>query len=300
MAAKKSLRKKFFTALKILISIGLLYWVFSQMNWNLLKKELRQAEWIWLFIAWISFVLSQVISVWRMQLYLKKVDVHLPFLTNAQLYALGMFYNFFIPGGVGGDAYKVIALRNHFQRPLKELTSAIFFDRFIGLCAIAILICFSIILLPVEISPSLYYSILLLGSGGLLVGPMILGKIYPKFKKIFFPTLIYSFAVQAFQIGSVLSILISLEQTEELYLYIVIFLISSVLSIISFAGLGIRESIFYYAGEYFKFNPDVSAGVALMFSVISLLTSLIGGIYVIKKIDFGLKPNHHQKNETSL
>lgn len=290
MAAKKSLRKKLFTALKILISIGLLYWVFSKIDWVSLKKELHYAQWAWLAIAWISFVISQIISVWRMQLYLKKVEIHLPFITNARLYALGMFYNFFIPGGVGGDAYKVIALRNHFHRPLKELTSAIFFDRFIGLCAIGILICFSIILLPIEISPWLYYFILLIGVGSIFVGPIILGKIFPRFKQIFFSTLVYSFAVQAFQVGSVLSILISLGQTEGSSLYIIIFLISSVLSIISFAGLGIRESIFYYAAEYFKFNPDVSAGVALLFSLISLLTSLIGGIYVIKKIDFREKP----------
>lgn len=287
---KKSRRKIFFTILKIVVSLALLYWVFSKLDWQALNKELKQSNWIWLSFAFISFLISQVISVMRMQLYLQKVEVHLPFLTNIKLYALGMFYNFFIPGGVGGDAYKVIALRNHFKKPLKELTSAIFFDRFIGLCAIGLLICYSVVFFPLLYSYTLYfYLILMTGVLGTFLGPYILGKIFPRFKKIFFPTLLYSFGVQAFQIGTVVFTLLALKQTENIFLYIFILLISSVLSIISFAGIGIRENVFYYVGEYFNFNADIAAGIALIFSMITLITSLLGGIYIFKKINFDKK-----------
>ena len=256
------------------------------MDWELLQKEWQSSNKIYLFLAFLSFLISQIFSVFRVDLFFKKAGVTLSFANNARLYLLGMFYNFFIPGGIGGDAYKVMALNKHFDQPIKTLTSAVFFDRFIGLCAICILICLGIVFIPLDIEFYLKSIIFCIGLIGAVLGPWILGKIFPKFKKIYYPTLLYSFVIQAFQIGTIVFSLLALHPESAFLTYILIFLVSSILSIVSFAGIGIRETVFYYAATYLNFNPDVSAGIALIFSFITLITSLFGAIYLFKKIKF--------------
>lgn len=208
------------------------------------------------------------------------------FANNARLYLLGMFYNFFIPGGIGGDAYKVIALNRHYDQSVKTLTTAVFFDRFIGLCAIFILICLGIVFIPIDIP--LWIKVLFFSTGiiGALIGPAILGRIFTKFKEAFYPTLLISFIIQLFQIGTIVLALLATHPDHNIMVYVLIFLVSSVLSIVSFAGIGIRETVFYYAAQYLNFNPDISAGIALIFSVITLITSLFGAIYLFRKIKF--------------
>lgn len=283
---KKSWRKPLFTTIKILVSLGLLYFVFTKIDWDLLAEEWRIANKFLLFIGFISFLISQVLSVLRVDLYFKKAEIQLSFINNLRLYLLGMFYNFFIPGGVGGDAYKVIALNKHFDQPVKTITSAVFFDRFIGLCAICILICLGIVFIPLDIEFWIKAVIFSIGLIGALLGPYILGLLFPRFKSVFYPTLLYSFVIQVFQIGTIVFSLLAIHPDANIFTYILIFLVSSVLSVVSFAGIGIRETVFYYSASYLNFNPDVSAGVALMFSFITLVTSLFGAIYLFKRIKF--------------
>lgn len=251
-----------------------------------MSNELRIANKFLLLLGFISFLISQVLSVLRVDLYFKKTGIHLSFINNLRLYLLGMFYNFFIPGGVGGDAYKVIALNKHFDQPIKTITSAVFFDRFIGLCAICILICIGIVFIPIEIALWIKVIIFSMGLLGALLGPYILGTIFPRFKSVFYPTLLYSFVIQVFQIGTIVFSILAIHPEANILTYILIFLVSSVLSVVSFAGIGIRETVFYYSASYLNFNPDVSAGIALIFSFITLVTSLFGVIYLFKQIKF--------------
>src|SRR5690625_7866997 len=51
-----------------------------------------------------------------------------------------MFYNFFIPGGVGGDAYKTYLLSKSFDKSLKRIGKLVFVERFLGLIAIGFIL----------------------------------------------------------------------------------------------------------------------------------------------------------------
>ena len=58
------------------------------------------------------------------------------FLTLCLCY-VGMFYNLFLPGGIGGDAYKVYQLRKYHQGRTFAIVQAMIFDRlngFLGCC----------------------------------------------------------------------------------------------------------------------------------------------------------------------
>ena len=96
---------------RILIAIAAMYLALRKINW----QEVNQFEWsislLWLLPALLLYNASQFISAYRLLQFYK---VYLPGISypfNLRLYYRGMFFNLFLPGGIGGDAYKIIALK---------------------------------------------------------------------------------------------------------------------------------------------------------------------------------------------
>lgn len=270
------LKKKILTALKLLVSLGLMFWVLTQMDWAQIRMMSQKSSLSFLVLAVVFFLLSQLVSVLRFDLFLREAGVRISFSANSKLYLLGMFYNFFIPGGVGGDTYKAYILSKTQNKPLKSLGEAVFVDRLIGLAAIGFMACIlaGFISFPIE----KYWKWFIIFVGFAVIGTIL--KLTMKFfhihKKQIYPGFLYSVVVQILQMISVWCILKSFDMEGNSLIYLLMFLISSVLSVISFAGLGVREAVFYYGGVWFDFNPDLSAGVALSFSLITALVAFFG------------------------
>ena len=111
---KVNLKKLLINFAKIFISIALLYFVFQKIPFREVTVLWAKTNVFYLVMAAILFLASQIISTKRLELYFEANDFHLSFRSNLELYFLGMFYNFFIPGGIGGDAYKVYLLNKNF------------------------------------------------------------------------------------------------------------------------------------------------------------------------------------------
>jgi len=281
---KPKLKKQLFTAIKILISIILIGIVFRKLNWEEIKSMLKTANYFYLFVAILFFLFSQVISIFRFNLFIRKVGVRLSFEANSKLYLLGMFYNFFLPGGVGGDAYKAYAISKAHSKSLKSIGQVVFVDRFSGILAIGFIISILVLFLK---TPFPYFLNLLIFGLGILTTFFVLRyviRLMHTHKKRIYLGFLYSLGIQFAQAICILLILKSFQIEGNYLVYIMMFLISSVLSVISFAGLGIREAVFYYGAHWFNFNPDVSASVALSFSLITAAVSFLGIIYLFQKI----------------
>src|SRR5690606_18716449 len=96
---------------------------------------------VWLFVpALLFFALSQLISSFRLLNFFKNIELPISVKHNIILYVQGMFYNIFLPGGIGGDGYKILTLRNQYNTASKQIFSAVFFDRLSGLWALGFLI----------------------------------------------------------------------------------------------------------------------------------------------------------------
>jgi uncharacterized membrane protein YbhN (UPF0104 family) len=263
--------------------------VFRQLDWTQIQIMLKKANAFYFGLALLMFMISQIISVFRFNLFIRKVGVRISFKTNAQLYLLGMFYNFFLPGGVGGDAYKAFALSKAQNKSLKRVGRIVFVERFLGIIAIGFCICILLLFLPVEVS---YFWNVLVASLGILGVFLILQIVInwlPIHSKRVYIGFYYSLMIQVLQIACVFFILKSFQVEGNYFAYFLMFLVSSVLSVISFAGLGIREFVFYYGAEWFQFNSDISASVALAFSIITALISFLGIIYLVKPIEMKKK-----------
>ena len=281
---KTKLKKLLINSGKILISIALLYFVFRKIPFSEVSKLWRNIQWIYFVPAALFFLFSQIISTKRLEIFFKANSFNLSFKSNLELYFLGMFYNFFIPGGIGGDAYKVYLLNKKFDWSAKKITASLFCDRLSGLIAICLIICILAFFSLLQIR---YYFIPLFVIG-IFAGYILFLKLFPTFKTIYWKTLALSFLVQIFQISCFILLLKSIGVTSGFINYSLLFLASSVLSLISFAGIGVREMLFLQAAKYFEFSPQYSISASLLFTIITAFFSLFGLFFQIRKLNLTL------------
>ena len=67
---------------------------------------------------------------------------------------------------------------------------------------------------------------------------------------------------------------------------IIIFIVSSIFSVFSFGGIGIREYIFLSSASILNFSPELSASIGLLFTVSAAISSLPGLKFIISKPNY--------------
>lgn len=269
----KNLKKILPATVKILVTIALICLVFKKIGFSPVWDMIRSANTALLFAALVAFIISQWLSSLRLLNYFGAYGYRLSPRSNHILYLIGMFYNFFIPGGIGGDAYKVYLLNKHLKWEVRKLTLAVLNDRLSGLIAVLVLLQ---LLFPGILPGYLKLIIPVSLTLTFLISFIALVKGFPVFKKIYFKGLAYSLGVQGFQLLCVFFILKSLGTTENAIPYFAAFLGSSLLSVLSFSGIGVREWLFMKASEMFMFSAETSVSTALVFSFLTALVSLFG------------------------
>lgn len=262
--------------IKVTVTVVCLWYVGQKINWTTTLELLSKANPLWLGLASILFVLSKIVSSIRLNLYFKNIDLTLHENINLKLYWLGMFYNLFLPGGIGGDAYKVILLHKKFNTPTKKLTAAVLLDRISGVMGLLILLLtFSMFIAQFN---SLHFYIPLFAVVGVLFFYIAVKKIFPSFLPSFWSTLGLGLLVQALQVLCVYCILNSIGINENTTAYQLIFLLSSIVAIFPFTigGLGAREIVFLWGSTYFLLDQHQAVYISILFYIITLFTSVVG------------------------
>ncbi len=118
---------------KRLLLASALFWVFSEVDAAQVDHLMRQANpWV-LLGAVTSFWIAQAVSGLRMRYYFASVNVKLSRKFSIALYFVSSFYNFLLPGGIGGDTYKVYVLSRMKQLRLSDGARVAFSERASGL-----------------------------------------------------------------------------------------------------------------------------------------------------------------------
>ncbi len=269
-----------------------LFLVFRKMDTGQLWQITKTIHWIWLIPAGILFLLSKMFTAFRLNLYFKNINLNISEKLNIKLYLVGMFYNLFLPGGIGGDGYKVYLLNKHFQTPVKSLVKASLLDRLGGLVAIVFLLL--TLILPVDLTLPFASQIpweLLVGISALLVFPVFYQMqklLFKAFLPSFWKANGWSMAGQVAQLVCAWFILKSLGVTENFLAYQLVFLLSSIVAVLplTIGGVGARELVFIYAHTYAGIDEAIAVAFSLIFFLISALVSLIGSSV---RIDFDEK-----------
>ena len=127
-------------SLKLLVTLVPAYFVYRNIvlapDWNIgdLYELFSANSLLPLVLAVVCLGLSNFTACLQWKLLLEKQDVHLGYGRLLKLYYVGLFFNNFMPGNVGGDAKKVYDIRMQGgQDTVGAGLTATFFDRLFGL-----------------------------------------------------------------------------------------------------------------------------------------------------------------------
>src|SRR6184192_3765264 len=131
------MKKILVTLFQVSVTIGVLYWVYHDPNRRAQMAEaLRNAEYRWVLMAVLAYLVVEAAAAFRWQVFLKVKNIHLSVPRLTGLFFIGLFYNQFLSGGIGGDIIKSYYLLKETPDKKAGALLAVVFDRFIGLVAL--------------------------------------------------------------------------------------------------------------------------------------------------------------------
>jgi len=143
----KSKTKHILAVVKVLLAVGLLAWVFRDVNPSpsSFLATLRRARPGLLACALAGFVASLVIIALRLRLLLRTQRIEIRLWEVIRLTFLGQFFNAVVPGVVGGDLVKAYYVMKHTPHKGAAMVT-VFVDRLMGLTelvalAVAMILC---------------------------------------------------------------------------------------------------------------------------------------------------------------
>ncbi len=280
MAQKKISKKKILrTVFQLLISITALYIVLKKTDTAKLLEIMSTANPFYLLLAFVVFNISKILNALRLNRFFRAIQLNLSERYNILLYYVGMFYNMFLPGGIGGDGYKIYVLKKNHGMKVVNVFNAVFWDRVAGVFALLFLT--ALFLLPSsfaemhkEYIPAVYAVLVLCYP----VSWLLTRILYKQFRSIFLITAVESVLIQAAQALSAWFILLALSVPSNHIDYLAIFLVSTVATVlpITVGGAGAREITFLYSLNYLGLDPNAGVALSLIFFAIAAVSALIG------------------------
>jgi glycosyltransferase 2 family protein len=141
------------TLVRVAVSVALLVLLFRQVEPGRVLDHLRALSPFFILFAAAYYAACQFLSSYRWQLFLSAKNISVPVSALFSYYLIGMFWNRFLPGAVGGDAAKAYHLYRRIGHGNIALSS-VFLERFVGLLGLAILaVCALIVGLDRVIQP---------------------------------------------------------------------------------------------------------------------------------------------------
>jgi hypothetical protein len=274
--------KQLHTVFKLLLTGLALYLVFRKIDISQLWEITKTIHWLWMIPAVFLFAASKVSTAFRLNLYFKNIGLQISEGQNWRLYLIGMFYNLFLPGGIGGDGYKVYLLNKHFKTPVKKLVQSAVLDRLGGLVAIVLLLFGLFLMVEVQLDflESIYWNALMIAGlvGTIPVFWLAQKLFFRDFLPSFWPANGWSFAGQIAQLICAWFILMALGVEENILAYQLVFLLSSIVAVLplTIGGVGARELVFVYAHTYTGIEETAAVAFSLIFFLISAGVSLVG------------------------
>ncbi|MFN3343249.1 MAG: lysylphosphatidylglycerol synthase transmembrane domain-containing protein [Flavobacteriales bacterium] len=281
MFSKKSIK----TWIKLLLTSLAIWFVFRKIDGEAILVELKKVNLPLFLVALIAFLASKTVAAFRQNEFYEAAGGRQVTIFNLKLTAIGMFYNLFLPGSIGGDAYKVYLIKNN--KPslsTRMLISAAFLARLSG-----VVILFFMMVIFVLFSEFTYLHEQWLY--WLLIAALVLCiPVYFIILKFFFKSFSYKFLntthlsiwVQIGQVVCSLLLLYSMGINDHQMDYLALFMASSVVAVLPFTigGIGARELVFIYGAILFPIQEEPAVAFSILFFIITALSSFSGLIFI--------------------
>ncbi len=275
---KVRLKKIAINLLKLTVSVAAIAWVLSKISFKEVLDVFSTANMYYLSIAFLLFFISFVLSAFRQNLSFQNTGANISHALNIKLFWLGMFYNLFLPGGIGGDGYKIYLVNKYRKNGLKKNIGTMLVNRIAGLVAVGMITIALYYLSGLNLeyikyiwvtAPFIYLSYLL-----------VLKYFFKSFLNIHAGLFWWSLALQLVQFIAVYIILISFHQMTNQFDYLFLFFVSAIATAIpiTIGGIGAREMVFLVGAKTLGLDNEIGIALCLMSFLITAIISL-GGIY---------------------
>ncbi len=299
--------------LKIIVSVALLAFIFSQIDVEGFFNSIRNADLRWLLAALGMMLIGVMVRALRWQILLNAIGVYVSLAELTAIYFIGFLFNNLLPSGLGGDAIRMLELKRHANEGSDTVTSVIV-DRFLGLAGLQAIALIGLVIdwdaVPVSVAfLTIFLFLATLTAGTLLInrplylwlqkyiapvrwvtGFKAIRKLFESFQGYRLSALGLSFLVSlVFNITLIIMhIFIGLALgVEATFIQYLIFIpITSIVLLVplGFGGLGTREVTYTYLfGQVGVLESKALAMSLLVYTIGNVCTGLIGGvIYLIR------------------
>jgi len=282
---KPDWKKKLVSLLKYPVAVLILVYVLRQTELDKIEAYVRTLPPFWFILALLAFSIAQVFSTLRMNLYYREAGRHIDFWYAMKLCYVGLFYNIILPGGIGGDAYKIFLLKRAANFPVREGIRIQLQTRANGLLVLLLMLYASVLFMPVPWSGLRVLGGVLLCCIVTLTAYMLLSKwLLKESSAMGLRALPYSVGVQSFNVLSMVILWKALGAHGELADYVFLFQLAAVAGMIpvTIGGLGIREFTFFKGGELIEWltgtmvDGELGVTISLLVFVITVASALFG------------------------
>ena len=320
---KKSKENKVKSYLQLLIrfivSVGLMVWLVTMIDWDEAFRIMKEGSPFYFVLAFLAIQITVATSIWKWRMLIQSSEKKL---RNDQisptylgkLYYIGLFFNNFMLGSVGGDVVRIFYLGK--KTGVATATTSVLFERITAgfalvgivlisalfmdqsrpyLISLLILIIIAVVLYIIiklfmkkvtvterDSSSQSKLSILMVKGKQAIIGIGDTAKNYRNegwqwWGMIFL--LSFLFQVGMAWINDLLFRSFGIE-VSFLHLLVIITLISVITMIpVSLNGLGVREASYVLFFQSIGVPEGIALSVSLLFFILVTISSLIGGLF---------------------
>jgi uncharacterized membrane protein YbhN (UPF0104 family) len=299
--------------LKLIVSVGLIGYFLAHIHIERSITTLSAANFSLIILALLIYLVSQLLSAVRWTVLVRPLGIGTPFKDMVSYYLIGMFFNLFAPGTVGGDVSRVYYLvkeqrreQNGHTGPTARAAMSVLMDRALGMMVLVWIGAAGLFLFPGYPVPSSIRSLTALLAAGFVVSIFVapvLRRLLPEYGysimvklrlmlrcyESHWPAVVggigLSVAVHLIQaamhvvMGHALNLVIPFS-----YCLIMYPLVGTFAAIpISLNGLGLREGGYMFLLGLIGVTSENGIAFAFLLLLIVALDSLIGGVLFLVK-----------------
>jgi glycosyltransferase 2 family protein len=294
--------------IKLLVSGGLLAYFLSRIHIERFFHTFASAKFSYIALALAIYLVAQGISAVRWAALARPIGIKTPFKDILRYYLIGMFFNLFAPGTVGGDVSRVYYLVRDEQAHAKgrgvttvHAAMSVLMDRAIGMVVLVWLGAAGLLLFPAYPIPATVRTVTLLLALAFLVGALsvpLLRRLLPEdghqlVVKLRLALRSYRTQWRALGAATLLSVAVHLIQAwmhvamgraldldlPFSFCIIVYPLVGTFAAIpISVNGLGLREGGYVFLLAVIGIGTEKGVAFGILLFLIVALDSLLGGL----------------------
>ena len=295
--------------LKVLVSAGLLIYFFTRIHIERFVETFAKADFSYVAVVLIIYLASQFVGVIRWMILARPLGFKTPVKVLVYYYLIGMFFNLFAPGTVGGDVSRIYYLARDGEPNVDRqwggttmhAAVSVFVDRVVGMAVLVWLGALGLLLFPQYAVPAAVRSVTYALAGGFIIGGLLLPVLrrvlpvdgHPVIVKLRVAFRSYRAHWQAIPQAILLSFVVHFMQAwihmllgraiqiDIPYSFCIILypLVGTFSALpVSLNGLGLREGGYLFLFQFIGVGSEKGVAFGLSLFVIIAIDSLIGGL----------------------